>query len=126
MHLAVNSERVRVASVKMLLEHYNASTIPVVMMGDFNTAPQGYPQYYADDDGVNSIELLLANERVTTVLPELPLHPNALTFPSEKPDRVIDWIFTSSPWRIQQHMVVSSTLSDHLPVMAVLNRGDAS
>lgn len=121
-HLAVNSERVRVASVKQILEQYVQSTLPFLLMGDFNTAPRGYPQYYTDDDGLNSVELVLSTKPFSTHLPTLPLKPHVLTFPSERPDCVIDWIIPSSPWRIQQQTVIASSLSDHLPVIAVLTQ----
>ncbi len=124
-HLTVNSEHVRVASIKMILEHQRHSPLPFLLMGDFNTAPRGYPQYYTDEKGANSIELLLAGNHFTTELPDLPPDTEDLTFPSKTPDCVIDWIFTSPPWNIQQYSVISSTLSDHLPVIAVLSREDA-
>lgn len=55
-------------------------------------------------------------------LPGLPIPPEAFTFPSERPARVIDWIFVSPPWRISEQEVVPTGISDHLPVTAVLAR----
>jgi endonuclease/exonuclease/phosphatase family metal-dependent hydrolase len=121
-HLSVNSESVRIASARMIFDLYRQSGLPLIAMGDFNTAPRGYPQYYADETGNNTIEVLLASKQLTTFPQGFPLHPQDLTFPSERPDRVIDWIFVSSPWHIQERKVLSSNLSDHLPVIALLTR----
>lgn len=121
-HLCVSSEPIRVASARQILAHQHQSALPLLAMGDFNTAPRGYPQFYEDEDGKNAIEVLVASQHLTTRPQGLPLEPEDLTFPSEHPDRVIDWIFISPPWTIQEHTVLSSDLSDHLPVTALLTR----
>jgi endonuclease/exonuclease/phosphatase family metal-dependent hydrolase len=98
----------------------------MIVMGDFNTAPRGYPQHYADESGQNTVEILMASKQVTTQLPGLPIKPEDFTFPSENPGRVIDWIFVSSPWKIQEQRVIQSDLSDHLPVIAQLSREEGN
>ncbi|MCK4825208.1 endonuclease/exonuclease/phosphatase family protein [bacterium] len=119
-HLSVNSESVRLASARMLLELLQQSSLPLIAMGDFNTAPTGYPQHHADESGQNTIEVLLASQQLTTLPQGLPINPKDYTFPSEQPARIIDWIFVSSSWQIQEKTVISSNLSDHLPVIALL------
>jgi endonuclease/exonuclease/phosphatase family metal-dependent hydrolase len=121
-HLTVHGEELRVASVRKILEIADTSTIPLLALGDFNAAPKGYPQYYADEHGENAIEVLLASHRFETRPIGLPLNPQDYTFPSEAPDRVIDWIFASSPWQYTEKIVVKSDLSDHFPVIARLTR----
>ncbi len=121
-HFDVHSESVRIASAQMLLDHHRQSGLPLLMMGDFNTAPTGYPQHHADENRQNTIEILLDSQQVTTILPGLPIPQNAFTFPSDNPARVIDWIFVSNPWRIEEQKVLATNLSDHLPVTALLTR----
>ena len=47
----------------------------------------------------------------------------AFTFPSEKPDRVIDWVLFPPDWYLVEGFVAESSLSDHLPVAAFVSRG---
>lgn len=121
-HLTIHGEGLRVASVRKILEIADSSTIPLVALGDFNAAPTGYPQYYADEHGENAIDVLLASQRFETRPIGFPLNPHDYTFPSEAPDRVIDWIFVSPPWQYTEKIVMKSALSDHLPVVARLTR----
>ncbi len=120
-HLSVKRESVRIASAKIILDLYRKSSHPIIIMGDFNTAIKGFPYYYVDDRGNNTIELL-TNNKLTTLPKSLPINTQDLTFPSDKPDRIIDWILVSSPWKIKERKVLSSNLSDHLPVIAILEQ----
>jgi endonuclease/exonuclease/phosphatase family metal-dependent hydrolase len=120
-HLCVSSERIRIASARMMLELQQQSAIPTIALGDFNTAARGYPGFHEDADSNNAIDLLAASPQFSTLPQGLPLDPKHLTFPSEKPDRVIDWIFVPPPWQIQNKEVLASNLSDHLPVVAELS-----
>lgn len=117
-HLAVKSESIRVASAQMILAHYQRSKLPLIALGDFNTAPAGYPAHQINEKGQNAIEVLLTG--LTTVLPAL--SPTNFTFPSAQPKRVIDWILVSPPWQIHQKTVIATDLSDHLPVIATLRQ----
>ena len=121
-HLCVSSEPIRIASAKMLLEAQRQSSLPMILMGDFNTAPTGYPEHQTDEHGRNAIDLLLESQQVGTKLPGVPVPPEALTFPSERPAQIIDWIFSSSAWKIETLRVVRTPLSDHFPVMALLTK----
>lgn len=121
-HLSVNSEPVRMTSAQMILDLQHGSPLPMIAMGDFNTAPRGYPQYYADDEGRNSVELFIDSPLLTTHLPPLPLRQEDLTFPAEHPDRVLDWIFVSPSWHLREKRVIVSDLSDHFPVIAELTQ----
>lgn len=121
-HLTVHSEALRAESARIILRIQDESDIPLLAMGDFNSTLSGYPGAHIDRSGDNAIDLLFASELFTTFPMETPLEPKEFTFPSEKPDRVIDWIFVSSPWKIMEKKVLSSELSDHLPVVARLSR----
>jgi endonuclease/exonuclease/phosphatase family metal-dependent hydrolase len=119
-HLCVSSEPIRVASARMLLDVQRQSSVPMILMGDFNTVLTGNPHPHPDKREQNAIELLLDSPQITTKLPGLPIPPEFFTFPSEQPARVIDWIFVSSAWQIQDVRVIQTPLSDHLPVTAIL------
>lgn len=121
-HLTVHGEAFRVASVRKILEVYQESEIPLIALGDFNAAPTGYPQFYEDSEGNNAIDLLMQSQQFSTSPSGLPANPHDFTFPSEHPDRVIDWIFVSPPWQLTQKRVLTSDLSDHLPVIARLTK----
>ncbi|MHC4952209.1 MAG: endonuclease/exonuclease/phosphatase family protein [Planctomycetota bacterium] len=121
-HLSLEGEAYRDASVKMILDLQQHSQLPMIAMGDFNSTASGYPAHHTGPAGQNSIDTLMANPSLSTQPHGLPVNPKDFTFPSEKPVRVIDWIFTSSHWRIQEKNVIESTLSDHLPVTVTLSK----
>jgi endonuclease/exonuclease/phosphatase family metal-dependent hydrolase len=119
-HLSVNSEAVRIASAEMILDVRRKSATPLLVMGDFNTAPKGYPQHHEDEQGRNAVEVMAATGELQTSFPGLPIPVERLTFPSEKPARLIDWVFVSKPWEIKAQSAVVAHFSDHLPVFANL------
>jgi len=121
-HLAVRSEALRVESARIILDTLGASDIPMLAMGDFNGAPAGYPLYYQDESGRNALEILMKDQRLSTLPAGPPVNPKDFTYPSADPDRVIDWIFVSDPWKIADKTVLTSDLSDHLPLIARLIR----
>lgn len=41
------------------------------------------------------------------------------TFPSEKPERTIDFIFAPSAWELLEHRVIDNDVSDHRPIVSV-------
>ena len=121
-HLSHTSEAVRVASARMIVDVQHESTTPLIALGDFNATPRGYPEHETDDAGDNAIEVMSASGQLTTLPTGLPADPRDFTFPSEDPDQVIDWVFVSRHWRLTEKRVLSSDLSDHLPVVATLTR----
>jgi len=124
-HLHPEKEAVRVESARMMLKAAQESDIPMIALGDFNAAPTGYPTAETDASGVNTMDLFFANQRFTTLPMGLPVNPNDFTFPSVKPNQVIDWIVVSSPWKIAEREVLQSHDSDHLPVIARLHREES-
>ncbi|MEN8127334.1 MAG: endonuclease/exonuclease/phosphatase family protein, partial [Planctomycetota bacterium] len=119
-HLSLEGETIRRASVQQILDVQRRSSLPMIAMGDFNSTASGLPAHYTDVAGHNAIDTLRANGQLTTLWPEMPVAQKALTFPSKKPGKIIDWIFVSPDWQIETKTVISSDLSDHLPVTAVL------
>lgn len=121
-HLSHTSAAVRVASARMILDAQREATTPFIALGDFNSTPSGFPLSETDADGNNAIDLLLASKKLATLPLRLPADPSEFTFPAQHPDQIIDWIFVSAPWRLSDKHVLSSDLSDHLPVIAELTR----
>jgi endonuclease/exonuclease/phosphatase family metal-dependent hydrolase len=121
-HLAPETETIRVQSARMILKIQQASDLPLMALGDFNAAPTGSPEGYVSDSGENTIDLLRASTQLTTQPMGTPVDPSDFTFPSEHPNQAIDWIFISPPWQFLEKLVLSSNLSDHLPVIAQLHR----
>ncbi len=122
-HLCVSSQPIRIASIHMVLEAEHQSPLPLIVMGDFNARiPEMSPPRQAEERRENAIDVLLKSQQVTTRLPGVVNVPETFTFPSEHPDRVIDWVFVSSTWQVQDIRVLHTPLSDHLPVVAVLTK----
>lgn len=82
---------------------------PVILAGDLNAKPE--------EAELGVMRAVLAD--VYTILPEPPL-----TFPADKANRTIDYIFHDNRLAAREARVIQTTLSDHLPVLAVLERTD--
>ena len=121
-HMEWRSETIRVASARMLIAIAGATQSSLIALGDFNSTPTGYPHSESDDKGANAMDLLYRSEPFGTSTPAKRPAQAELTFPSESPDRVIDWILPTAPWRIVEQQVLQSDLSDHLPVVAILEQ----
>jgi endonuclease/exonuclease/phosphatase family metal-dependent hydrolase len=116
-HLSPRSESLRVDSVNMILRLARSSAVPVILAGDFNSTPPGFPQAAEDDHQRNAIAVLQEDGRFHSRPLRAPA-PTDLTFSSDSPRSVIDWIFIPSSWQFADYVVEPSTLSDHRPVYA--------
>ena len=121
-HLALDGEGIRVASIKRVLSLQRRLAIPAIIMGDFNAAPEGLRQHSKSSVGENSVEMLRGHPDFIGYDFHSTGFEGMYTFPSEKPDRLIDWIFTSLGWVIEDLQVTPLDLSDHLPVTARVRR----
>jgi endonuclease/exonuclease/phosphatase family metal-dependent hydrolase len=74
---------------------------PAIMAGDFNALPD-WP----------SIDLIRKSDRFTGA------SDGPFTFPSDKPNRQIDYIFAPSTWELLEHRVIDNDVSDHLPIVS--------
>ena len=122
LHLSLESEDVRVASVRQVIDLQTQLALPAVVMGDFNTAPAGLPRHSLSSTGENAVELLQRHPPFRG--PDIdPAAADAwFSFPSRKPDRVIDWIFVPASWTLEDYRVLPSDLSDHRPLVARVRR----
>ncbi len=97
----VNSERKN--AVKSLCEILDEITLPVILMGDFNSVP--------DDKVFTPLRERLSDTQEKSVNPEVK------TYPSDKPCNKIDYIFYRGLTCIKTE-TVSEIYSDHLPITA--------
>ncbi|MEL7332236.1 MAG: endonuclease/exonuclease/phosphatase family protein [Cyanobacteria bacterium J06560_2] len=125
-HLEAFNEATRVSQtqfVRSLAEDY-AQTLPVILMGDFNSALDrpNFTTAAGDTYAENqfSIKEMLASEQLVPALaPDRWTVENA-TFPSDKPAHKLDYIFyTPSTIEVIETQVLSAAgeSSDHLPLM---------
>lgn len=74
---------------------------PAILAGDFNCRPDepSIPYLVASGRFVGSTE-------------------NVLTFPTQRPDRRLDYIFAPASWELVEERILPGTASDHLAVVA--------
>lgn len=119
-HLSHRSEAVRVASADRLIKFAKGYASPLILAGDFNSTPTGYPGYRADERGQNAMDRFDGSLLFKRFPENLPTDSSTYTFRSDDPTRVIDWVMVSQGLAIEQGRVIDSTLSDHRPVVVEL------
>lgn len=74
---------------------------PTILAGDFNATPDSQTLKLVQQSGkfAGAVE-------------------GDLTFPTEKPDRRIDYVFAPVNWKLLEHRVLSDDASDHLPIVS--------
>jgi endonuclease/exonuclease/phosphatase family metal-dependent hydrolase len=113
-HLEYRSEAIRVRCAEMIAELSAATDLPVLALGDFNSTPAGWPKAGFSDAGKNAMSYLLDEHGFVACLNET----KNLTFPSEKPDRRIDWIIGQRIGSFSNSKIIQSHLSDHLMIVS--------
>ena len=106
----VRDDGFRFAQASVLTKYLDALKTPYVLIGDFN-------------DGPDSRTLALFKSRATEARKPAGA---SFTFPSDKPEREIDYVFfsPSSAFTAREVRVIDEQVaSDHRPVLAVLARG---
>ncbi len=120
-HLEVRSEDTRVAAAGEIIRLQRELQGSLIVLGDFNSTPPGFPDSRVSASGQNAIELLDSFGKFH----RRPLRGRAsaetFTFPSQAPRRIIDWILPDHHWTFMQYEVLQGqTESDHLPVCAAV------
>ncbi|QDT13107.1 endonuclease/exonuclease/phosphatase family protein [Planctomycetes bacterium K23_9] len=123
-HLSPRSEHVRVESITQLVKLAQTGDSPFVLAGDFNAAPPSCRFSQLSDDQQNTISAV--DESRVFRRPPSNQSDAFLTFPADKPDRVIDWILVPSNWIVDDYWVKPIALSDHRPVIADIRFGERS
>lgn len=121
-HLEAFDAPTRLKQAKVVMELFEryAKYYPVILLGDFNSiAPTERNRNNSDYEPVID-DLLKISSLKSAVAPENFGKEAFFTFPSEKPDKQIDYIFyTSDKIECLESRVVTEvkTASDHLPVL---------
>lgn len=120
-HLEVRSEDVRVRAAGEIVRVQRGTSLPMIVMGDLNSTPPGFPDSRVSAGGQNAIEILESFGGFQRRPMRGQATPRDFTFPSEAPRRIIDWILPDRNWTFVQYEVLHGfTESDHFPVMATL------
>ncbi len=114
-HLEFRSEATRLAAVPAL--RALAGDAPLILAGDFNTAPPGWPRGGERTAVGELLEAGLRSPRATGGPEQV-----RFTYPSRDPAVPIDWILVEPPLRVLEVRVLTgaAALSDHLPVLATV------
>ena len=119
--------------VKILNELKNR--YPIIVTGDFNSVPMGAKKKrgFSDEPETDyrndkTLNILSKAKFLNCVFPiDESYTENEATFPSNYPDRKLDYIFyTPAYFELKKKMILLSNSSDHLPVFAefILKKND--
>lgn len=114
-HLSHRSEQLRVDSSQIITEHVAGIQGDVIIGGDFNSTPHGMPGSMNDSLGRNAMDYFEEHLGYRRLIDD------GRTFPSDKPQRTIDWFLMSESINIVDKFVIDSTLSDHKPIYVKMN-----
>ena len=125
LHLEHRNRATRVAAATDVLRAMAGIEEPVFIAGDLNSRLPGSLGGTGPGQAPTATSLLMGMHGPgpvpgLTAFPTPKADGSHKTFPSQKPDRIIDWIFYPDPWRLVSGSVVQSPLSDHLPVVVSL------
>ncbi len=117
-HLDHASEDARIRSVEVIERIRRRSPTPLILAGDFNSTAKGFPHSEVDSRGQSAVQLLLEAQAYWTA-PTISPGVDDFTFPSRRPEKVIDWVFLPRPWRLLEKWTIDSQLSDHRALVLV-------
>jgi len=118
-HLEHRSETARMDSARQINKLSKEYNFPFLAIGDFNSTPIEFYGSKVTNAGKNTLTYLLneAGFRNAAGIVNSVAH---YTFPSENPDRVIDWILAKGNARFINSEIVKSNISDHFMIVSVL------
>lgn len=118
-HLEFRSAGTRLGAVEVLDGLRGAEPAPLVLAGDFNASPPAWP-----DAGERTVPGELLERGWRSPRAGGPPRAEEFTFPAGDPTRALDWILVEPPLRVREVRVLreGGELSDHLPVLAVVER----
>lgn len=115
-HMEYRSEDVRVQCAKVLAEKSARIGYPLIALGDFNSSPPPLPKSDVSATGENAISYLFNSAGFISYLKVA--DKTTCTFPSERPDRLIDWIMGKNIAGFNNGSIVHANLSDHFMIVA--------
>ena len=121
-HLEARNRSTRHAALPVLDSVAKATGPPVVLAGDFNSFPSGWPGGKAGSEGTTALDSLLALGW-TSLRARASPGRDELTFPTSEPESALDWILVEPPLHLTEARVLGHVpeLSDHAPVLGVLS-----
>jgi len=122
-HLEHRDEPVRIATAGVIAGLASDGGPPLIAAGDFNSTPTDFPHAARTADGRTALSELLESGRFATGLQGPPAEGD-LTFSSDRPRALIDWILVPTVWKIDRQRAIDSQLSDHRPVVAEVELPD--
>src|SRR5690625_1439848 len=99
---------IRIAQVEETLQILESITGPAILAGDLNARP-----------GADELQPLFSRLSDVWAVNDSEKEPG-YTFPSDQPDRRIDYILHSGQFQVKRAFTVDTQASDHLPVVADL------
>jgi endonuclease/exonuclease/phosphatase family metal-dependent hydrolase len=115
-HFEYRSEAIRVQCAEILAEMCSEIKYPIIALGDFNSSPSGLTKSKVTKNGKNAMSFLFGEKGFISYLNKED-EKSAFTFPSEKPDRIIDWIIGKGISKFSNSKIIKSNLSDHLMIV---------
>ncbi len=117
-HLSHRSPALRIQSAKEILEQMQESPLPTILAGDKNSMP--IQLIHPEEESVSQTAIQVFEDSGQFTLPPLrgPLKSSEMTFHSEDPKWMIDWIFIPRHWIFDSFEVEPGTLSDHRLIKA--------
>ena len=129
LHLEAFDKVDRQEQVKKLVSKITAEDIDFVA-GDFNMLPSTATKkskFYNEDNYENDLSYdIMKKAMLSEIIPDdiyIKNEANYFTFPAWKPDRRLDYIWYKSSLKMMKAEVLSSALSDHLPMRASFQIG---
>ena len=125
-HLEAFDKNIRQEQAEFVIDYYkkvHMNSGPVIILGDFNCVPPGAVKKYdySDEPGTDyrkekTIAIFLEEESLSHA--DAGIKNPGNTFPSNKPNRKLDYIFyTHSSIELLNASIYLISSSDHLPVM---------
>ena len=115
-HLDTRSESTRIRAAEQIEKIRTESKTPLILAGDMNSSPIGFPKATPTPEGQTCLSYLLATGAYRTA-PLTEYGPDDYTFHSANPTKIIDWILVSQDWEIISRAVLPKPFSDHNAVL---------
>lgn len=124
-HLEHRDETTRVASAEIIIGLARQDGPPLIVAGDFNSTPLGYPYAQVGDGQQNAMTRLFDSGLFRVDLLPTP-NEEDLTFRADDPYSLIDWVLLPPHATVRSMHVLDTLLSDHRPVIVELELGSAA
>ncbi|TWU12169.1 Endonuclease/Exonuclease/phosphatase family protein [Symmachiella macrocystis] len=122
-HLEHRREINRVRGAKAIVDVAELLEVPLIVAGDLNSTPPGFPNARTTADGENAMEIL-QESGLFQWRPRADPTPSDMTYSSTNPVQIIDWILIPPNATFVAYEVLAGDLSDHRAVSATLRFAD--